>query len=193
MIEGTVAGMAAVVAEFDTEGAYFQTRRCKRLCVYKNRELVDMALVDAVITEDRFIGARALWNPEAIKEVFVTMARADSIGMSAIAGYFHPIPEDEPSGLYIEIGKEYDFSVQAPIAPGLVEEISIGAVRELSPGERFKIVTPEGTVALDGEREIPFREGDLMEIGLDRDGPFVVEVEQTLTSAAKGGFFVKRF
>jgi hypothetical protein len=113
--------------------------------------------------------------------------------MSAIAGYFHPIPEDRPTGLYIEIGKKCGFSVRVPIAPGIVEEISIGDVRELSLGERVRITTPEGMIALDGEREVPFRRGDLIEIGLEHDGPFVVEVEQTLASAAKGGFFVKRF
>ncbi|MDR1514713.1 MAG: NAD(+)/NADH kinase [Synergistaceae bacterium] len=193
VIEGTVAGMAAVVAELDTERAFFRTRRCKRLCVYKNYELVDMALVDAAVTKDRFIGARALWDLDAITEIFVTMARADSIGMSAIAGYFHPVPENGPTGLYIEIGKRCGFSVRVPIAPGMVEEISVGEVRELLPGERIKIATPEGIIALDGEREVPFRKGDVMEIGLGHDGPFVVEVEQTLTSAARGGFFVKRF
>ncbi|MDR3281264.1 MAG: NAD(+)/NADH kinase [Synergistaceae bacterium] len=192
MIEGTVAGMAAAVVELDSERAYVQTRRCKRLCIYKNGELVDMALIDAVVTADRFIGARAIWEPDAIKEIFVTSARTDSIGMSAIAGYFHPISETDPKGLYIRTGVGGGFSIRAPIAPGMIQEIPIELVRELKPGERTAIHTAEGMLALDGEREVSFKKGDTVEIGLGHDGPFVVEVEQTLASAARGNFFVRR-
>lgn len=189
MMEGTVAGLAAAVADKDTCGKYLALERTKKLHILKNGELVDIALVDAAVTADRFIGSRALWRPEDMRELFVTSAKADSIGMSAIAGSFHPMSESDPGGLYVEIGSPEKFKVSAAIAPGLIEEVPIRSHKRLEQGERIIISTPEGMVALDGEREVHFGKDDLVEIGLDQDGPLVINVAQTLEAAARDGLF----
>src|SRR5262249_60789879 len=48
----------------------------------------DIALVDAVISTDRYIGARALWRTESLRWLYVTYADPEAIGMSAPA----PLP-----------------------------------------------------------------------------------------------------
>ncbi len=86
--------------------------------IYKNGELIDIALIDAVITDDLFVGSRALWDPASIKEIFVTAAKPDSIGISAIAGSFHPMSGEAPGGLYIKVGEKEPVDDLVAIAPG---------------------------------------------------------------------------
>lgn len=63
-MEGTVAGMAAAAAALMPE-----PRRCcihdKRIEVRVNGELRDIALIDAVVSDDYFAGARAIWDAGA--------------------------------------------------------------------------------------------------------------------------------
>lgn len=188
MIEGTVAGMAAAVAEQAPDSLVL--RRCKLLHILKNGCDVDTALIDAVITEDRFIGSRAIWDAGDIRELFVTTARADSIGMSAIAGSFCPLMEDDPDGLYIRTGVGA-FQTQAPIAPGMMASIPIAEYQRMTPGAKLRAATTAGMVALDGEREVHFDTEDVLEVAYGLDGPLTIEISHTLDAAAKGGFFLR--
>jgi hypothetical protein len=45
--------------------------------------------------------------------------------------------------------------------------------------------TGEGTIALDGEREIECAPGDYVTVELDLDGPLTIAVEPTLEYAAR--------
>ena len=191
MIEGSVAGMAALVAEKDSDGECLILRQCKRINVYKNDELVDIALIDAVITDDMFVGSRALWETDSIKEIFVTVAKPDSIGISAIAGSFRPMSEDEPGGLYVKIGNGA-FRTWAAIAPGLVRPVPVREFRETGFNNRVRVETPCGMIALDGEREVVFNESDKVEIEFTCKGPRVIDVQATLNAAAKRGVFLDK-
>ena len=51
----------------------------------------EIALVDAAIVTERYIGARALWRTETFRELLVTFADPMVIGMSAIAGLLQPV------------------------------------------------------------------------------------------------------
>jgi len=193
MLEGSVAGFAAAVADIDKKHEYLKLKQKKRLNIYKNGVLVDIALIDAVITEERFIGSRALWEPETIKEIFVTVAKPDSIGMSAIAGSIYPISEDEQKGLYVWLGNNGNVETNAAIAPGLIQNIKIEGYSEIGLEQKVNIKTKTGIVALDGEREITFGKNDKVVIGLSNDGPKVVDVGGTLVAAAKEGYFKGRW
>jgi hypothetical protein len=190
MIEGTVAGLAALVAETDTDGSILRADRRKRLNIYKNGELVDIALIDVCITNDSFVASRAVWNVDSIKELFVTIARPDCIGMSAIAGSFHTIGELAPEGLYVRCGAPAEFSTIVPIAPGLIRPVGIRHNRVMKIGDRIRVETQAGMLALDGEREIEFLPKDTVEVQLTFDGPRVVNVTETLNRAAEKGFFI---
>lgn len=190
MIEGTVAGLVATVVEKDLDQKYLKLKQCKKLNIYKNGELKDIALIDAAVTADLFIGARAIWGVENIRELFVTVSRPDCIGMSAIAGSIHPLSENENKGLYAVIGKKGTIRISAAIAPGLMLPISIERYQEIRSGERIKIKTEQGIIALDGEREVDFYAEDSIEVEFSDAGPWVIDVEKTLHAAANDGFFV---
>ena len=65
MMEGTVAGMAAAAAAPDggRRPRVLRTgQEDKRLC---NGVLRDIALIDAVVSDDFYAGAKAIWDPRA--------------------------------------------------------------------------------------------------------------------------------
>ncbi|NLJ58403.1 MAG: ATP-NAD kinase [Tissierellia bacterium] len=191
MLEGTIAGMAAVVAEKDYKKKYLKVNRCKKLNIYKNNELVDIALIDAVVTNDLFVGARALYDPNSLRELLVTVAKPTCLGMSAIAGSVNPIDEDEPYGLYVEMGQSGQLKTWVPMAPGMMSSIKLSSYRRINLGEKVKIKSLEGMVALDGEREVSFSKNDKIEIELSPLGPNVIDIHETLKAASEDGFFIE--
>jgi predicted polyphosphate/ATP-dependent NAD kinase len=192
MMEGTMAGMAAVVAERDCEGHYLKANRRKRINIYKNDELVDIALVDAAITNDMFVGARALYDSEALSEIMVTVAKPDCLGMSAIAGSVCPVEETEPHGLYVEMGLDGELETWVPMAPGMMKRIRFTKFKKVNPSQRVKISSQEGMIALDGEREVPFKKSDKIEIELSSEGPIVIDIHGSLKAASEEGFFIEK-
>ncbi len=186
MVESTVAALAAsaiakgVVSK--EEGCY----RAKRIELFKDGKLKDIALVDLVSLDCSFIGSRAIWHPEEMREIFCTVAEPDSIGASSIAGFLIPTDEVDDRGVYVELG-EPGKKVYAPIVPGVVKEVSVRAFREVPFGLRIPVKLERGVMALDGEREIDFMEGG-WEVEITRRGPLVVDIRKVLRIASERGF-----
>jgi predicted polyphosphate/ATP-dependent NAD kinase len=185
--EATTAGIAAGLCasgKLDTSKIY---RRNKRLNVrLGDRE--EIALVDVAICLTRYIGSRALWDPEDLAEVFVTFSRCDSIGLSSIPGLLRPTSRDDRDGTVIRFDRSDPmYWLSAPIAPGLIKRLPIHSVEALPPGVEFAIRVKGGTIALDGEREIEFTHREQPFVWLDREGPLTVDVHKTLELAANQG------
>jgi predicted polyphosphate/ATP-dependent NAD kinase len=190
-IEGTVAGQAAayVALHPGVERERFCYRH-KRLLVYVNGEEVDQALVEVVLVSTCFVGARAIWQAESLRQVFVTRAQPVHIGISSIIGMVHPVAPSYPGGAAVTIvprGRR----VMVPLAPGSLVAVSIGEIVDLKPGVRYPVSGERPAVlALDGEREITLCEGEEADVKLELDGPWIVDVERTLLLAvAEGAFF----
>jgi predicted polyphosphate/ATP-dependent NAD kinase len=152
----------------------------------------DIAIVDAVIGSDRFIGARALWKTDTLNAVYLTFADPQVIGLSAIGGLLHPVARAEPGGLAIELAHDSatcKLQLQVPIAPGMITKVDI-ADWAVMPAERPLAVTQQaGVVALDGEREFTFDAGQRVSVTL-REGAFpTVDVSRCMQTAAREGLF----
>ena len=85
-VEGTLVGLAAAALATGTVSRQEVCEQVPRLELYRNGELVDIALVDLAVIESTDTGARAVWEPETVKEVFLTRASPSDIGLSAIGG-----------------------------------------------------------------------------------------------------------
>ena len=96
MLEGTIAGMAAAaVASGRFDKNKFITMD-KRIEIYKDDKLQDIALIDAVISKDVFIGSKAIWDMDSIEKIIVTRGHPASIGFSSLVGCKKIIyPEDD--------------------------------------------------------------------------------------------------
>jgi predicted polyphosphate/ATP-dependent NAD kinase len=191
-VEGTVAGLAAAYVALHPEVE--RERLCyrhKRLLVYVNGAQVDQALVEVALVSTAFTGARAVWQADSLRQIFVTRAQPTSIGLSAVVGVVHPVSFLDPVGACASLGPD-GRKVLSPLAPGSVVPVGIGEITDLEPDVRYPI-RPEhpAVLALDGEREIVLRDGDHAEVTLQLDGPWFVDVERTLLLAVAGGAFLR--
>ena len=186
MREATVAGLAAGLIASGAVPPTAGVRQNKLLRVScDGRD--DIALVDACVTTNPYVGSRAVWDCAQVDELFVTFAGADGIGLSAIAGQLEPVPREAPYGLHVRctLPAQTPRRVLAAIAPGLVAEVGVRDYARLMPHARTVLTGRSGTIALDGEREIEFDTASRIEVSLDPHGPLTIDVAATLTYAAQ--------
>jgi predicted polyphosphate/ATP-dependent NAD kinase len=189
LIEGTVAGMAAAMIASGKYDLNKITRRDKRIEIYKNEVLIDIALVDAVITSNPVIGSKAIWNIEEISKIIVTRAHPASIGFSSIAGCKRIVSVEDDFGMCVDLS-ENKYKILAPISAGTIKPVSIGDEFIINLNEDFQYETKySGTIALDGEREIAFQAGNEFVFRITRNGPLRVDIRKTVELAHKNGFF----
>lgn len=132
MREATIAGLAA--GRFGDEHVVREPAL---------RVQDDLALVDVAVSNQPFIGAKALWRADTITELFVTRPNPGAVGLSAIAGQLASGP--------VRITLGAGTRVMAAIAPGLVVPVDVAKVEPLNGPVT---VHGAGCIALDGEREI---------------------------------------
>lgn len=186
MLEGTIVGMAAGLVACNRVDIEKVSYRAKALEVSVDGEPTELALIDVVASTDLFIGSRALWDPERIREIVLARAEPDKLGMSSIGGVLKVIDAQEPAGMYIRLGKG-DKQVLAPVAPGLVIPVGIQEHRILSIGDEVTLEPAACTVAVDGERQIEVFEEQTVRVRLTDRGPRVVDVQQCVQEAAQQG------
>ena len=186
MAESTVAGLAAgLVARGLVPEA---VRRAPRLDVALGDGTVDLALVDAAVYDEHFVGARAVWDVAKIRQLVLTRAAPGAIGLSSIGAHLAPgLPPGW--GLVLELGSGGP-TVLAPVAPGVVTRVGVHQVRGLPPHEEVTLMPSSACVlALDGEREVPLPAGQLLRLRLNPDGPRVVDVSCALAQASAAHLF----
>jgi predicted polyphosphate/ATP-dependent NAD kinase len=183
MTEGTLAGLAAGAVATGRVSIEDACRRSKQLDIEVDGKKIDVALVDAAVSRQMFVGARAAWELQSLYSMFLTRAEPASIGLSAIGARLKHIAIDEPFGLYLRFDGEPDETatrINAPVGPGLVSSIDVMGWRVLQPGEAMPVPLRPGTVALDGEREVELLPNTEVTVSLDVNGPLVVDVERTM-------------
>ena len=187
-VEGTIAGMAAAVVARELLGRSSTVSRRKKIEILNGGELVDMALIDAVVTTDNDIGAKAIWDIERIRQIVQTFGSLENIGLSSIGGALIPVDHSENCGLSLELG-DGDVTVLAPIAPGLIREVPLKSVRRIAIGEDVEVSVTPSIIALDGERHIRVKPGERFRIRLSQNGPECVDIRKTMALASKMGLF----
>lgn len=192
MREPTITGLAIGLAGTGKVPPSTALRSNKWLEVHIN-DRREIALVDVAIVRERFVGARAVWKADSLRELFVTFGEPGGIGMSSIAGLLAPVSRDDPHGRHIVFAPTDKASIllNVPIAPGLMEMIGIDRADKLHFDNMVSNTPSTGSLALDGEREISFSEEDRIRVVL-RDAAFcTVDVSSTMAYAAEHGLFVE--
>lgn len=189
MLEGTTVGLAAAAVAFDRFDKSLFTSRDKIIEIYKDGRLIDIALIDAVISNDVFVGSRAIWDTGSIKKIIVTRCHPASIGFSAVVGCRKIIFPHDDFGACMDINKG-NSGVNAPVAAGVVGRIPAGEPVILGFDDECLYVSKDrGTIALDGEREIEFSANQSFVFKIRRNGPLRVNVVKALETAQQKGFF----
>lgn len=183
--EATLTGLAAglfAAGAVTSDEALVRNKRL-RLRVGEREEL---ALVEVCVTHLEHVGARAVWDPASIAEVYAAFAEPDAIGLSSIVAGVSPVGRRQPQGAWVHCGGE-GHGVLAPIAPGLVVPVPIAASGLLQPDQPVALRSRHGSVALDGEREIELDGRQAATLTLELDGPLSLDVPATLDAAIRRG------
>ena len=188
MTEGTTAGMAAAIVAGKMVDEKKVIRSAKKIALLRNEEEVDLALVDAAVVTESFIGARALWDMERVHRLFLTRAEPGSIGLSSVGAALLPVGSEDPFGVLIELGPGGE-KVKAPIAPGLILDVEVRSCRLLRPEEKVPLGLFPSIIALDGEREVEVNAPEPFELVLSLEGPRVVSIPGVLREASGKGIF----
>ncbi|NTW72157.1 MAG: ATP-NAD kinase [Eubacteriaceae bacterium] len=189
MIEGTIAGIAAAVVASGKFDKKLFTTKDKLIEIYKDGVLKDIALIDAVITRDVFVGAKAIWDVESIEKIFITESHPASIGFSSVVGSKIIIKDEDDFGAYVNVIID-EACVLAPMAAGIVLPIATDQPVILNFKDEYEYHTScRGTIALDGEREIEFAENQKYVFKISRNGPYHVDVRKALEVGQANGFF----
>lgn len=188
MVEGTLAGMAAGFTAIHTSGQPDFIKQVPRLLIKYGSEIVDMALIDIVVSKPGFIGSRAVWDISTLQEVFLSRAEPGNIGFSSIGGNISDLPSSNGNGMHIIIGSG-QHEVKAPIAPGLIRSVPVKSYRLFKPGEEIPLSNTPAMIALDSERERIERKKSQVAVEIDLHGPRVIDVARALQQAAKQQLF----
>jgi predicted polyphosphate/ATP-dependent NAD kinase len=148
----------------------------------------DIALIDVVFSNEKFVGSRAIWNPESLHAVFASRAEPFNIGFSSLPGILAPSGRNDPFGSYIILGQSDKF-VKFAIAPGKIVNISFTEFGHIYPGLPYKYSFNCGTIALDGERKIEIFKSTEFLVSLVENGPYVLDINKTIKLATESGLF----
>ncbi len=186
--EPTITGLAvglAVTGKVPADVAFLPNKKI----VVRVNDQEEIALVDVAVVTERYIGARALWRTETFRELFVTFADPEVIGMSAIAGLLEPVTRLDGHGLHVRLAPEDEAAIMldTPIAPGYMRGIGIRDFQPMQPGARYRPEISDGSIALDGERELSFSAKDDVTIELVPDAFRTVNVSACMQYAARHG------
>ncbi len=191
LMEATVAGAAAALVASGRIPRTEVSRQQKVIRVEIEGEADDLALIDAVLVNERFVGARALLNPESLSSALLTIADPAAVGITAIGGLIDPLSERADDGMQIEFATQDQAStlIRAPIAPGYYREVGIREHRRVNFNQSLRCQGP-GVLAFDGERERVLKPGQEALLTVERTGPHVIDVPATMRLAASRGSFL---
>lgn len=189
MAEATVAGMALGLIAADKVASRLVATQAKVIDVDIEAEEQDIALIDAVITRDAFIGAKALLDPSQLKEALLCRAEPAAVGITSLGGLVRPVSDKDDFGLHLTFTKG-GRQLLAPMGPGMFAKVEIGKTRLVKFDQAVKAQGPS-VIALDGERERVIAPGQRIEMRISRRGPWVVDLAATLQRAAKQKIFLR--
>ena len=162
----------------------------KIIDIHIEDEPSDIALIDAVVTKDRFVGSRALLDANNLEQILLTRAEPDGVGMTSIGGLMHPVKETDDFGLHLIIGSNTKTKVHAPIAPGMFSSVSVESSERIEFESKIEFEGP-CVLAFDGERERVIKPGQKVSMHVSRTGPKKIDIEKTMTLAACRQLFIK--
>lgn len=193
MREPTVTGLAVGLAVTGAVPAGVAFVGNKRLEVAINGRH-EVALVDVAIVREQFVGARAVWKPESLCELFAAFGEAGNIGLSSVVGLLAPVTRKARFGRRVVFADPgcAPFRLAAPVAPGLIEDVGIERVETVAFDTPMPLTVASGSIALDGEREITFSERDLVQVTLRKAAFHTIDISACMSFAASKGLFLER-
>ena len=166
--EPTVVGLATALAATGVGNAFTPTTAVE----VQTTEGTALAVIDAVVVRDHWIGTGAIWDPTQLVEGVVTSSRRTAVGIAAVSAALGPLAPGHARR--IRFGGER--IVRAVFGPGLVLDVKVTDHTDLPIGAEVSLDQEAGLVALDGERRLPAKGGTVRVAA----GPRVLDLERAL-------------
>jgi hypothetical protein len=191
LVEATVAGAAAGVIASGVVALSEVASSQKIIQVEIEDEPPDLALIDAVLVADRFVGSKALLDPGSLRSALLTVADPAAVGITAIGGLIEPLARSADQGMHLEFGTRDHpgTTVTAPIAPGYYQRVRVTKQITIPFSQPLRCAGP-GVLAFDGERERVLKPGQIATLTITRNGPKIVDISTTMRLAAERGCFL---
>lgn len=189
--EATLAGAAAGLVASGAVPLAAVARRAKVVRTRLSAGPDDLALIDTTLLVGDLRGSLLPFHPDRIRHAVLARAVPASVGVSPIGGLLQPTGPDDEFGLAVECcpRERGGRSLLVPISPGLYASVHVSRWRRVALEEEVHLEGP-GVLAFDGDRERELGDGEVARARVVRDGPQVVDVEQTLALAAERGLFL---
>ncbi len=192
MAESTMLGLAAgLFTKFTDEEKEEVTEPIKCIYVIKDGKIDDIALIDAVVVNESYIGSRALWHTDLLEEIMVTRSTSYDIGMVSIPGRLTEVKVSEDGGVFLKVGAA-NRTVRAAIAPGVIKNIPVEEWKKIEQEEIIDLPIKKRIIALDGERELVVKKDEQVSMQLSHADARFLDYKKALQLAdSKGMLEVK--
>ncbi|MBW2275045.1 MAG: NAD(+)/NADH kinase [Deltaproteobacteria bacterium] len=191
--EATAAGAALGLVASGRLPLEDAARRSKVVHLSIEGEEPDLALIDAVLLVDDFVGNRLHLDPSRMRHIVLSRAEPTAVGPSSIGGLVRPTSPDEDLGVEVELSGPGGGGrpLLAPVSAGLYGQAFVSNARRLELGEAVELSGP-GILALDGDRARKLADGQDAHAHVARDGPWVIDIDVALRRAADRALFFDR-
>ena len=145
-VEATTAGFAAGLIARGLVGLEEVSSSSKVIHVSLNSGSTrkDLALIDVVATNDRFVGSKAILDTSKYRCALVTQAYPSKPGTAGIGGCIERVPEEETmQGCSFNSRARRDIQVTAPVSPGIIGPITFSHHAKIGLNQPIEI---RGTV-----------------------------------------------
>ena len=188
-VEPTVAGAACGLLVTGTVPLAEHSQPAKIVRIEVDGDHDDVALVDAVVVDDPYVGSLELFDPATLRMVILSRADPAAIGFSAVGGLVESVSPDDDHGLLLRLDDASPWRVRAPTAPGHFADIGIVSCERLGTADRVTVSGPT-LFAFDGERKRRLHAGQEATARVSRDGPRVIDVVSVMGEAMSRQLFV---
>jgi len=190
LVEPTLAGAAAGLVAAGRLALAEVAERAKVVHVRYADGATSLALVDAGLLRDDFVGSLLALDPGKLETLVLARAEPASVGLSPLGGLMLPCGRADDFGVEVVCGGG-GRALLAPVSPGIYRTALVASVRRLALGEVVEVKGP-GVLAFDGDRERALAPGERAELSVLRDGPWVIDVARSLSLAAARGLYQDR-
>ncbi|MCH7787889.1 MAG: NAD(+)/NADH kinase [Acidobacteria bacterium] len=183
-IAGTAAGLVAtgVVAAADATDVMVVVRVDSDAATPVGDGL---ALVDAIVTQDRFVGSLELFDPRSLRMAVLARSDPSAVGFASLGAR---LDISGPALVRFVDPERAERHVRVATAPGHYATLGVAEAMRLELDEVVEY-SGGGVIAYDGERMWRSQPEQCLRFSVCADGPAVIDTEMTMRLAASQGFF----
>jgi hypothetical protein len=144
-----------------------------------------LALVDAIVTRDRYVGSLELFDPTSLRLAVLSRSDPAAVGFASLGAR---LGIAGPAVVRFKDPRNCERLVRVATAPGHYATLGVVDAQPLDIGEVVDY-NGGGVIAYDGERKWRSPDEQRLRFAVRSDGPAVINTEAVMLVAGSDGFF----